>query len=102
MNEQGVAKYIKKKDSSTSKSKYKSKHKHKYIDCLLIEKDRPYRSKVCEICGKIGDVIFFETKEYGLHSRIMMTDEEVFEKYKDLKQIEVNDIWDKYVNIKRE
>jgi hypothetical protein len=74
MNEQGVAKYIKKKDSSTSKSKYK----HKYTDCLLIEKDRPHRSKVCEICGKIGNVNFFETKEYGLHSRIMMTDEKVF------------------------
>ena len=66
---------------------------------MLIEKDRPYRSKVCEICGKIGNVNFFETKEYELHSRIMMTDEEIFEKYKDLKHIKIDDIWKKYVDI---
>ena len=98
-----IPKYIKKKESSVSKSKVKSKHKHKYVDCLLIkDNDRPYKSTYCRICGKIGDIHFFETErtEDGYY-RVLDTDE-VFEKYKYLEKIYVEDIWQKYVVLDNE
>ena len=98
-----IPKYIKKKKSSVSKSKVKSKHKHEYVDCLLIkDNDRPYKAKYCKICGKIGDIKFFETEqtEDGYY-RVLDTDE-VFEKYKDLEIIHIEDIWQKYVVLDNE
>lgn len=100
-----IPKYIKKKESSVSKSKVKSKHKHKYVDCLLTkdkDNDRPYKAKYCKICGKIGDIKFFETEqtEDGYY-RVLDTDE-VFEKYKDLEIIHIEDIWQKYIVLNTE
>lgn len=98
-----VPKHIKKKESSVSKSEKKSKHKHEYVDCLLIEKDNsPHKATYCKICGKIGDLNFFESEkcEDGLYR--MLHDDEVFEKYKDLEKIYVEDIWQKYVVIDKE
>ena len=80
-----IPKHRKKKQSSTSKSSTKSKHKHEYKEVLLIHNARPHLATVCKICGKIGDLHFFE--------------DEVFEKYKDLENIVIEDIWQKYVQI---
>lgn len=55
-----IPKHRKKKQSSTSKSSIKSKHKHEYKEVLLIHNDRPHWATVCKICGKIGDLHFFE------------------------------------------
>ena len=85
MIENEIPKHRKKKQSSTSKSSTKSKHKHEYKEVLLIHNDRPHWATVCKICGKIGDLHFFET--------------EVFEKYKHLENIVIDDIWQKYVPI---
>ena len=83
-----IPKHRKKKKSSTSKSSIKSKHKHEYKEVLLIHNNRPHWATVCKICGKIGDLHFFE--------------DEVFEKYKDLENIVIEDIWQKYVPISQE
>ena len=83
-----IPKHRKKKQSSTSKSSTKSKQKHEYKEVLLIHNDRPHWATVCKIYGKIGDLHFFE--------------DEVFEKYKDLENIVIEDIWQKYVPISQE
>ena len=57
-----IQKYRKKKQSSTSKSSTKSKHKHEYKEVLLIHNNKPHWATVCKICGKIGDLHFFETE----------------------------------------
>lgn len=90
-----VPKHIKKKKSSVSKSK----HRHEYIDCLLIEDDgEPHKAMYCKICGKIADVKFSET-EKRVHGKYwVLTKEEVFEKYKNLSQIHVKDIFQKYIS----
>lgn len=98
-----VPKYIKKKESSVSKSKVKSKHNHEYVNCLLVkDNDRPYKATYCKICGKIGNINFFETErtENG-YFRILDTDE-VFEKYKDLERFYIDDIWNDYVVLNKE
>ena len=87
----GISKHRKKKESSTSKSKTKSKHKHEFIDCMLIENGKPHKATYCRICGKIDDVIFLWN----------MSDEEIFEKYKDLDQFEVDSIWQKFVPVSK-
>lgn len=91
-------KHKKKKQSNTSKSNKKSKHKHKYKECLLVYDMSPHWAQVCEICGKIYNWHFSESKrtEYGY---TIMTDDEVFEKYKDLDQYYTDDIWQEYVPI---
>ena len=94
-----ISKYRKKK-SSKSKSANKSDHKHQYEDCLLVdEENHPHKAQYCKICGKINNIIFFETeREDGGRFR-MLTYDEVFQKYKGLKQFQVKDMWDKYVTI---
>lgn len=93
-----IPKHCKKKPSSTSKSKEKSKHKHEYTECLLIHNNHPHRAAYCKICGKIGDLHFFETEkcEFGYRG---LDDDEVYEKYKHLEKIVIDDIWQKYVPI---
>ena len=94
-----IPKHRKKKPSSTSKSKEKSKHKHEYKEVLLIHNDRPHWATVCKICGKINDLHLFETekREDGLYRQLDY--DEVFEKYKHLEKIEIEDIWQKYVPV---
>ena len=98
-----VPKHIKKKESSVSKSKVKSKHKHEYVDCLLVENDRyPHKAKYCKICGKIGDIKFFEAERTEDGYYMVLDTDEVFEKYKDLEKFYVDDIWQKYVMLDEE
>ena len=98
MIENEIPKHRKKKQSSTSKSSTKSKHKHEYKEVLLIHNDRPHWATVCKICGKIDDLNFFETEKCEFGYRSLVSDE-VFEKYKDLENIVIEDIWQNYVPI---
>ena len=102
MIDNDIPKHCKKKQSSTSKSSTKSKHKHEYKEVLLIHNNRPHWATVCKICGKIGDLHFFETgkREDGLYRQLDY--DEVFEKYKDLENIVIDDIWQKYVSVSQE
>ena len=94
-----IPKYRKKKPSK-SKSASKSDHKHQYDDCLLIdEENRPHKAEYCIICGKINNVKAFETDRLDGGRFRMLTYDEVFQKYKGLKQFQVKDMWDKYVSI---
>lgn len=86
-----IPKHRKKKEPSISKSNIKSKHKHKYIDCLLMENGKPHKATYCKICGKVDNVFFLWN----------MSNNEIFEKYKDLVQIEVDSIWEKFVPISK-
>ena len=93
-------KHKKKKPSTVSKSNEKSKHKHEYVDCLFIYDNRPLKGQYCKICGKINNINIFETeplRDSGLSK--MLTKEEVYEKYKDLEQIVISRISDKYIKL---
>lgn len=92
-----IPKHIKKKNSSTSKSSVKSKHKHEYVDCLLIKNGHPHKAEYCKFCGKINDLHFFETERTVNGMRRCLENNEVFEKYKDLEQFVVDDVFQKYV-----
>lgn len=100
-----IPRHKRKKKSSTSKSKEKSNHKHEYKDCLLVNKEtnQPHKANYCIICGKIGEIKFFDTapmidEKYGTVYR-MLNAKEIFEKYKGLEKIYIDDIWQKYVPI---
>lgn len=94
-----IPKYRKKK-SSKSKSENKSDHKHQYDDYLLVDaENRPYKAKYCIICGRINNVKTFETEKIDDGHFRMLDYNEVFQKYKDLKQFQVKDMWDKYISI---
>lgn len=100
--ENDIPKYRKKKKSSTSKSNEKSNHKHEYVDCLLVTKNenRPYKAKYCSICGKVSDIKFFEFVPSDATYSRMLSDDEVFEKHKDLEHIYIDEIWKlKYISI---
>lgn len=99
--EKEIPKYRKKTNSNASKSKEKSRHKHEYKDCLLVQDSRPYLGTYCTICGKIYNwyLPVFTVEEAGC--RRMMTDEEVFEKYKNLEKIEIEDVRAKYIPISK-
>ena len=97
-----IPKYCKNKPSSTSKSNVKSKHKHKYKECLLIHNGHPHWAAVCKICGKIGDLHFSECEPYRDGMWRQLDYDEVFEKYKNLEKIVVEDIWQKYVPVSQE
>lgn len=98
--ENEIPKHRKKKNSSTSNANEKSDHKHEYVDCLFIEKTFPHKGTYCKLCGKIGDLSFFETTKTEDGYRLVLEAEEVFEKYKDLEQIHVDSIWQKYIPVK--
>lgn len=96
-------KYKKKKSSSVSKSRNKSKHKHEYVDCLFIEDGKkPHKGEYCKICGKIGNMFFWDTEiDETTGYRRVLTSEETFEKYKDLERIYIDDVWQKYAPISK-
>ena len=99
MIENEIPKHRKKKQSSISKSSTKSKHKHEYKEVLLIHNDSPHLATVCKICGKIGDLHFFEAEPYRDGMWRQLDSDEVCEKYNDLEKIVIEDIWQKYVQI---
>ena len=95
-----IPKYKKKTKSSISKSGTKSKHKHEYKECLFVKEGRPYRGTYCTICGKIYDIGFLEKKIDNGMCRLL-DDDEIFEKYKHLEQIEIEDIFQKFAPVSR-
>lgn len=101
---QEVGKYRKKKKKKTTK---KADHKHVGTMILIHDTASKYghicRGEYCEICGKILNTWYFETKksENGWHT--MMTQEEVLEKYKHLEIVDVHGIHDtKFIPIGKE
>lgn len=95
-------KYRKKKESSTSKSKTKSKHKHEYVECLFINKSHPHRGTYCKICGKIGDIHFFEAERTDAGYYRQLDYDEVFKMYKHLDQVHLDDMFQRFVPISNE
>lgn len=97
-----IPKHHKKKPSSISKSNAKSKHKHEYKPCLLIHNERPHWATVCKICGKINNLRFFEVEKIkGQPYARQLDDDEVFEKYNDLKRYYIDDIRQRYISINK-
>lgn len=96
-----VPKHRKKTKSSTSKSTNKSKHKHEYIECLFIKGNYPHWGTYCTICGKVGDIHFFEAEktEKGFYRQLDC--DEVFDRYKYLEQIPIDDIFQKFVPVSK-
>ena len=101
--ENDIPKYKKKKNSTISKSLDKSKHKHEYVDCLLIVGNRkyPYKAAYCKVCGKIGDMHLFETEKTDNGTYRQLDYDEVYEKYKKLEKIHIDDIFQKYIPISK-
>lgn len=97
--ENEVPLYRKKKESNTSKAKVKSKHPHEYVDCLFVKGVNPHKGTYCQICGKIGDMKFFETEKTDKGFYRQLNKDEVFEKYKDLERIKIDDVFQKFVPV---
>lgn len=105
-NEQEIPKYKKKKPSSISKSEYKSKHKHEYVEAVCImpsyyNKEMVNIISYCKKCGKIYNFHRpYEKTRMGTYC--MFTDEEILEKYKDLKIIKLDKMIFYYRNVPKE
>ena len=95
-----VPKYRKK----AYKTVKKSSHKHKYEECLLHDNDGHYsHATYCTECGKVGDVNFFECKQTEGRWRMMMSNKEIYEKYKHLITFEIDGIYtNKYVKLEED
>ena len=99
MDSNEIPKYRKK----SHKSSKKSDHKHEYQECLLRTKcSLPkeyyyYHATYCVKCGKILNWSMFECKEKVGNCVVMMSNEELHQKYKHLITFGVNSEWDKYV-----
>ena len=91
-------KYLKKKKSNTSKSKSKSNHKHNYKYVLFICENKPYKGSYCTSCGRIKDIQFFLTEKRGTYYHVLNKDE-VYEKFKDLDRIAIENTTQKYIVI---
>lgn len=104
--EQEIPKHKKKKPSSVSKSEYKSKHKHEYVEAVCImpsyyNKEMVNIISYCKKCGKIYNFHRpYEKTRMGTYR--MLTDEEILEKYKDLKTIKLDKMIFHYRNIPKE
>lgn len=72
-------------------------HKHDFKECLFVENGHPHLGTYCTICGKIEKINSWEMMNLGNGLCRMLKDEEVFDKYRHLKQIKIKDIFQKYV-----
>lgn len=99
MWENEIPKHKKRKASSVSDSRAKSKHKHQYKDCLLVYEGAPRRATYCTICGKVGNVNFFDSVKTEKGYYRMLRSDEIFRKYCKLEIKEVPDFYQKYVSI---
>ena len=105
--ERETPKYRKHKESNVSKGNRKSKHKHTYVPAIfhylyvgpLGNKHDNYAvGQYCSLCGKIGKYQkAFEKTPDGFYRR--PSDEEILEKNKDLEIFEVENFFQKYINI---
>lgn len=93
-----IPKYKKK----SNKQNKKSKHKHTYKPCLIHEKeDNMYvRGEYCTICGKLNNIILFDTVETDNKCTRMLSEKEFIEKYKHYELKTINSLYkDKSVEI---
>lgn len=72
----------------------------KYVECLFIVtnlfgKLKPCPGTYCKLCGKIGHVNAFCTEKVG-DVYCSLSDEEIYEKYKHLNKVYIDDIFQKY------
>lgn len=89
-----IPKYRKRKNSKSSKAN----HKHKYEKCLFDIDGRLHVGKFCKICGKIGDIEFFQCiKDTESRYSRLMTNEEVEDKFKELPKFKLQNICQKYI-----
>ena len=81
--ENGLVPKHKKKSKKTVK---KSNHKHIYQPCLVVWDTHILKGERCEVCGKIGDVNFFETEpvEGRPHLCRLLGGQAILDKYPDL------------------
>ena len=61
----------------------------------LFGKLKPCPGTYCKLCGKIGHVNAFCTEKVG-NVYCSLSDEEVYEKYKHLNNVYIDDIFQKY------
>ena len=98
--ENEIPKYRKRK-SSASKAECRADHKHNYETCLLIRENNPYPAKYCTICGNLYDEDYLPSEKSNGYYR-MLTDGEIYEKYKGVRQFIVKDFKTKFVNLSEE
>lgn len=97
MTMEEVPKYRKKRSKRVAP---KSSHEHVYEDCLLIYANEiPFKACYCTICGRIGKVQFAVTEITSEGYHVMLTHDEVLEKYKHLKQFHIDTYNQKFVDI---
>lgn len=87
-----IPKHRKKKKKKRVK---KSNHKHNYSREVLIRRKTKHGNynynyaKVCSICGKIGEEIYFESKKIdGNNHYRLLSNKEILKKYKNLPIVE--------------
>ena len=97
-----ISRHRKKTDSLFAKLKNKSNHKHEYVDCLFIHNTYPHKGTYCKLCGKIGELNFFEVEQAKIGLYRQLDHDEVFEKYQNLEQIKLKSIFQDYVSIVNE
>ena len=79
-----IVRYKKKKKKP---SKKKSNHKHEYEPCLINWDGHISSGTRCKICGKIGEMKFFESEPCEDRPRLfrLLNQDEILEKYNGLK-----------------
>lgn len=96
-----IPKHKKKKQSAVSKAKNKSAHKHMYKPCLFVDKKGFYnKSEYCTLCGKVGEISLGTERVTGNCYR-QLTNKEIYETYKQLELVEIEEIIPKYLPIRR-
>lgn len=110
MNDE-ISKYKKRLPSNISKAKKKAKHKHDYRPCLLKEsgdittKAILYPASYCTICGKIGQSAISDCRTIvdmnGRKVYSAVTNEELAIIYKDYPKIEVETIFQDFVELSK-
>lgn len=103
INADETGRYKKRTDSNVSKIKNKSKHKHQYADVLISvgPSNSLYTGEICTICGKIKN-LRLATGKIEINGKIgcrMLTNEETKEKYKELKEYHIDNLFQKYVKL---
>lgn len=82
--------FIPKHRKKSKKKSKKSDHKHLYEPCLvhwlIQDSSHIMKGERCSVCGKIGDVDFFETEPVEGKPRLckLLGGKEILEKYPDL------------------
>ena len=92
-----IPKYKKKTKSSISKAECKADHKHQYRKCLLIYKEHPYLAHYCTNCAKVRNWSRCIQKSEDGYRKLRV--DEVYELYKDLIQVRVDDLYLKNLQV---